>query len=74
MIDRDVGSPLLEVVHLVAAVFHDGLDEHVRLSRSFLRIVHEPCLHALPLGDVALARSRRKRCDLERIATLGTCC
>ena len=71
VVDGDVGGALVEVVDRIAAVLHDGLDQHVRLSRGPFRIVDEARLHALPLADVALSRSGRERRDLELSAALG---
>src|SRR5579864_5355748 len=41
VVDGEVGRPLVEIVHRVAAVGHDGLDQAVRLANRTLRIVDE---------------------------------
>src|SRR3954447_1104630 len=71
VVDGDVGGPLFEVVHRVAAIRHHLLDQHVRLAESAVRIVHEARLDALPLAEIALACAGREGPDVELIAPLG---
>ncbi len=70
MIDRDVCCPLLEVVHRVAAVVHDPLDQRVRSRNRASRVVYEKPLRRLPLLDVTVSLLRRKGSKLELLAPL----
>src|SRR5438093_7663694 len=67
MLDRDVGRPLLEVIHRIAARSHDALHQAVRFGDSTLRVVDEQTLRLLPLRDIAVARVGRQRPQIQRV-------
>src|SRR6266536_1309224 len=68
MVDRDVGSPLLEILDRVAALTHHLADEPVGGPRRLRGRVDEPRLHQAPLPKVAVAGPRVEPHDLELLA------
>jgi hypothetical protein len=70
MVDRDVSGPSLEVVHRVAAVTHHGTDQVIRARDGAGWVVDERLLHLHPRLEVAFARARRERADLQPLVPL----
>ena len=70
VVDRDVGSLLLEVVDRIPAVAHDRLDQAVGPRDRGTRLVDELALQNLPALEVPLARCACERPDLELAPTL----
>jgi hypothetical protein len=70
VVDRDVGSLLLEVVDRIPAVAHDRLDQAFGPGDRSARLVDELALQTLPALDVPLARCACEGPDLELAPTL----
>src|SRR5437763_9597848 len=65
MIDGDVGNPLLEVLHRIAAILHGGSHETVGFFERAVGVIDESRLHGPPILGVALPCLCRERPDLE---------
>jgi hypothetical protein len=70
VVDRDVGSSLLEVVDRVAPVAHDLGHQAVGLAGGCGRVVHEPALGGPPCLEVAVPGGGLEGNDVELLAPL----
>src|SRR5690242_17511889 len=70
MIHRDVGRPLLEVTHWIAASAHDFVNQLVGNSNCLLRIIDKAALHFVPFGTVGCSIRRRQRANRKPFAAL----
>ena len=48
MVDRQIGDPLVEILDRIAARYHHGFDQHLRLVRGRTRIIDEAGLDSPP--------------------------
>ncbi len=70
VVDRDIGSPLVEVVDRVAAFPHHPRHKALSASDGIRRGVDEVGLHLLPCRGVLVACLRRQLDDVELLAIL----
>jgi hypothetical protein len=70
VLDGDVGRPLVEVVHRVAALGHDRGNERVGLLDGDVRLIDEARLSLSPRLPVAFGCGRAQGTDVELVVTL----
>src|SRR4051812_36329972 len=70
MVYRDVVDALFEIGYRVAPFAHHILHQAIRFHNCALRIVHEAGLIGMPCGHETVARSGRKRSNMQLFDTL----
>ena len=73
VVDGDVGAPLVEVVHRVAAVLHDADDQPVGIREGAPRVVDEAALRLVPAASVLLRGVGVERTDVQAARAARAC-